>query len=132
MIAQRQVHPSREHEHRKPHLTQEEGGWVCGVYCAQAGPPDDDPGEHRRHDPPSAEPEQRAAETGEHDHDEGSEAHGRGSLRGCSTEEFRQAEYGAGARLMARETCLPARLKCLRESADMRSKKTDVTPDKPS
>src|SRR5271155_5165175 len=80
MIAQRQVHPSREHEHRKPHLTQEEGGWVCGVYCAQAGPPDDDPGDdltdHRGHEPPSAEPEQRAAETGEHDHDEGSETHG--------------------------------------------------------
>jgi hypothetical protein len=79
-VTQRQVHPDGQHQHREADLPEREHGRVLRMDPVEHRRADEDAGEDLAgddwHEAPLAEHrQQRAAETGEHEHDERSKAH---------------------------------------------------------
>ena len=78
-VAQRQVHPDGEHQHREADFPQKRDRAVGWVHRVEHRGTDEDAGEdladHDGHEPASGDAEQRPAEPGKHDHGQGSKAH---------------------------------------------------------
>jgi hypothetical protein len=79
-VAQRQVHPHRQHQHREAHLPEREDRRIGRIHPAEHRRSDENPGQDLtdddRYEAPLAEHSQeRTAEAGEDDHDQRSEAH---------------------------------------------------------
>jgi hypothetical protein len=102
-LAQWQVHANGQHQHREADFCQERDRAVRRIDGIKHGRSNEDAGEDLAdddgHEAASGDPEQRATETGEHDHHERAEAH-RHTLPalcvGCSGVRTATAGWGPG------------------------------------